>query len=250
MIRSRMKSTALCLLALGILAGCTVPAPSPDPQALARSVVAQPDRSEADRQTDLRRRPVELLVFAGIQPGMKVLDLGTGGGYSTELLARAVGPEGVVYGHDAAPINERAAASFARRLSGTGMSRVVRVLRAFDDPLPPGTPALDRITLFNVYHDLPAKPVDRAHMNQRLFDALKPGGLLLITDHSAVAGAGIETGRTLHRIDEGLVRRELEAAGFRFVASADFLRHPEDARTVRIAPTLPVDEFVLKFVRP
>jgi predicted methyltransferase len=250
MIRSRLSTTVVSLLALIGIAGCAVPRPTLDQDALARAVVAQPDRSEADRQTDLRRHPVELLVFAAIQSGMKVLDLGTGGGYSTELLARAVGPEGVVYGQDAASVNERAAAAFGRRMTSPSMSRVVRLLRDFDDPLPPGTPALDRITVFNVYHDLPFRPVDRVRMNQRLFDALKPGGLLVVTDHSAVAGAGIETGRTLHRIDEGLVRRELEAAGFRFVASADFLRHPEDARTARIAPALPVDEFVLKFVRP
>ena len=62
------------------------------------AIIATPDRTDADRQTDQRRDPLKLLIFTGAQPGMKVLDMGAGGGYSTELMARAVAPTGVVYG--------------------------------------------------------------------------------------------------------------------------------------------------------
>ena len=88
-------------------------------------------------------------------------------------------------------------------------------------------------------------------MNKELFDALKPGGLLVIADHSALPEEGATVGKTLHRIAEKTVRAEVEAAGFVFVASGDFLRHPEDTRTniVFRNPT-PVDEFVLKFRKP
>src|SRR4051812_6607924 len=63
------------------------PEKAPDYEA----IIASPDRSDADRQTDQRRQPAKILAFTGVKPGMKVLDMGAGGGYSTELMARAVG---------------------------------------------------------------------------------------------------------------------------------------------------------------
>jgi predicted methyltransferase len=75
--------------------------------------------------------------------------------------------------------------------------------------------------------------------------------LLIIADHSAKAGAGTTVGKTLHRIEESALRSEVEAAGFKLAASADFLRHPEDPRDERVfQPKVPVDEFVLKFQKP
>jgi predicted methyltransferase len=93
--------------------------------------------------------------------------------------------------------------------------------------------------------------VDRAEMNRKLFAALKPGGYLLIADHSAKVGDGISVGKTFHRIEEGALRKEVEAVGFKLVAEGNFLRHPEDMRDVIVfhAPT-PIDEFVLKYQKP
>ena len=71
------------------------------------AIVAAPDRSDADRQTDQRRDPVKMLAFTDVKSGMRVLDMGAGGGYSTELLARAVGANGKVYAQDAPPFVER-----------------------------------------------------------------------------------------------------------------------------------------------
>ena len=88
-------------------------------------------------------------------------------------------------------------------------------------------------------------------MNRALFAALKPGGMLIVADHAAQAGAGVGVSKSLHRIEESVVRRELEAAGFRFVAAADFLRNAEDKRdTLVFKSPVRVDEFVLKFVKP
>src|SRR5262249_3106578 len=93
--------------------------------------------------------------------------------------------------------------------------------------------------------------VDRAAMNRKLYAALKPGGLLVIADHSARPGEGTSVGKTFHRIEESVLRREVEAAGFKLVAEADFLRHPEDTRDFSVnGPPGPVDEFVLKFQKP
>src|SRR5436190_2032187 len=67
------------------------------------AIVASPDRSAADRTNDVRRKPEEMLAFIGIRPGITALDLSAGGGYTTELLARSVGPSGKVYGQSPPP---------------------------------------------------------------------------------------------------------------------------------------------------
>jgi predicted methyltransferase len=93
--------------------------------------------------------------------------------------------------------------------------------------------------------------VDRGAMNRKLFAALKPGGLLVIADHSARAGDGTAVAKTFHRIEESVLRSEVEAAGFKLVAAGDFWRHPEDTRDFSSnRPPAPVDEFVLKFQKP
>ncbi len=173
-------------------------------------------------------------------------------GYSTELLARSVGPTGVVYAQDPAEIIERLVKDkFDIRAQKPAMKNVVHVIRDFDDPIPPEVGGLDLITFFFAYHDVTYMPVDRAEMNRKMFAALKPGGFLVIADHSARPGDGTSVGKTFHRIEESVLRQEIEAAGFKLVAEADFLRHPEDPRDVIVfRPVVPVDEFVLKYQKP
>jgi len=216
------------------------------------AVIASPDRSDADRQTDQRRQPAKMLAFTGARPGMKVLDMGAGAGYSTELLARAVGSGGSgVHAQESAAVMERVKDKFDLRAQNPAMKNVVHLVRNYDDPIPPDVGGLDLITFFFAYHDTTYMPVDRAEMNRRLFAALKPGGFLVIADHSARAGDGVTVGKTLHRIEESTLRREIEAAGFKLAAEADFLRHPEDPRDAPVFhPQVPVDEFVLKYQKP
>jgi predicted methyltransferase len=221
---------------------------TPDYQA----IVAAPDRSDADRQTDQRRQPAKMLAFTGVTEGMKVLDMEANAGYSTELLARAVGPTGTVWAQDPASIIERYVKDkFDNRAKSPAMKNVVHVVRDFDDPIPPDVSNLDMITFFFAYHDVTYMPVDRARMNAKMFAALKPGGTLIIADHSAKPGEGVTVAKTLHRIEEATLRQEIEAAGFKFVAEGDFLHHPEDPRDDKVfKPAVPVDEFVLKYQKP
>ena len=226
-----MKSISPFVLTFAAALLATAPAPS-----LAQdyaAIIAAPDRADADRQTDQRRDPVKLLAFTGVKTGMTVLDMGAGGGYSTELMARAVGPTGKVYGQDY-ETGARAKERFEARMKTEAMKNVVALARPFDDPLPAEVGNLDLITFFFFYHDTTYMTVDRAAMNKKLFAALKPGGFLIIADHSAKPGAGTSVGKTLHRIEESVLRSEVEAAGFRLATSADFLRHPEDPRDERI----------------
>lgn len=243
-----MKALFVMLAALMVMGTFSAPAAAQDYNA----IVSAPDRSDADRTTDKRRHPVELLNFTGVKAGMKVLDMEAGAGYTTELLARSVGPSGIVYAQDSAEVLERQVKDkFDVRSRNAVMKNVVHVVRAYDDPLPPDVRNLDLITFFFAYHDMTYMHVDRAEMNRKLFAALKPGGYLVIADHSARAGDGATVGKTFHRIEEAVLRKEVEAAGFKLVATGDFLRHPEDTRDVIVfrAPT-PVDEFVLKYQKP
>ena len=247
-MRIRAASASSVLLTLA-LAACAGPRTSHAPDYAA--IVAAPDRSDPDRQTDRRRDPATMLLFTRARPGMKVLDMGAGGGYSTELLARAVAPGGVVYAQDSPDASPRAKERFEARMKTPAMKNVVRLERAFDAPVPAGVRDLDLVTFFFFYHDTTYMPVDRAKMNRALFEALKPGGVLVIADHSAKPGAGTGVGKSLHRIEEGALVREVEAAGFRLVERGEFLRHPEDPRDKPVfRPEVPVDEFVLKFGKP
>src|SRR5271154_5209877 len=107
--------------------------------------MAAPGRSDADRQADKRRDPVPFHAFVGVRPGMKVLDMGAGGGYSTELIARAVAPGGIVYGQNPADLPEKPKTTFEARLNTPAMKNVVADIRPFDDPVPLDVRDLDLI---------------------------------------------------------------------------------------------------------
>jgi predicted methyltransferase len=222
-----------------------------------RAIVAAPDRSEADRALDAGRHPAEMLAFFRVVPGMKVAELGAGGGYTTELLARAVGPTGVVYAQNSKFILEKFAAKpWSERLAKPVMKPVIRVDREFDDPLPPEAHHLDAVFMILFYHDTVWMKVDRARMNKAIFAALKPGGVFAVIDHSAKEGSGLSDVQTLHRIDERTLKEEIEAAGFTVGTEADFLRNPGDPRDWNDSPSAAgdrrgtSDRFVLGFVKP
>jgi len=252
-------------------------------------ILSSPDRTTADRTNDLRRKPEQMLGFIGIRPGIVALDLSAAGGYTTELLARSIGPTGKVYGQsrprdpnqaptsssvpegntrpNLAPVAAPGAPPAAPRPSpvaladrdarlheaGIAAAPIVALSRPFEDPVPSdlASEQIDLVTLMFNYHDLGHLGVDRAAMNRAVFRALKPGGLYVIADHAGRPGTGISESGTLHRIEEAFLRQEVEAAGFRLVEEGKFLRNPNDPRDKNTPDTpQPKDEFVLKFVRP
>jgi predicted methyltransferase len=215
------------------------------------ALLGAPDRSDADRAADKRRDPLPFLVFAAPRPGMKVLDMGAGGGYSSELMARAVAPNGVVYAQNPDTLGDKPKAAFAARVATPAGKNIVADTAPFDDPIPPGVNALDLITFLFYYHDTSYMTVDRAKMDSKMFAALKPGGLLVIADHSALPGQGISVAHTLHRIEESTLRQEVEAAGFKFVAEGNFWRNAADTHDFpSYKADMPVDNFVLKLQKP
>jgi len=277
------------VLLLGIHATEAEQASPPLSSAQIKEILASPDRSAADRTNDLRRKPEQMLGFIGIRPGIVALDLSAAGGYTTELLARSIGPTGKVYGQsrprdptqaptsspvpegnrrpNVAPVATPTAPPAGPRPSpvaladrdaklheaGIPAAPIVALSRPFEDPVPSdlASEQIDLVTLMFNYHDLGHLGVDRAAMNRAVFRALIPGGLYVIADHAGRPGTGISESGTLHRIEEAFLRQEVEAAGFRLAEEGTFLRNPNDPRDKNTPdPPQPKDEFVLKFVRP
>jgi len=242
------SSVSLAVGLLFALGGCST-MPAGDPRIAAertRNVIESPIRTEQDRRMDAARRPAEFLPFTQVKPGMQVLDVSAGAGYTSQLLALAVGPTGTVWAQ-----REQPGAALTKRLNDHPQNNLVVVIRPFEDPVPDQAPKLDLITLILNYHDITYLPVDRAKMNQRLFAALKPGGHFVVIDHSAKAGADIAVGKTLHRIDEAIVLAEVRKAGFVLEAESNFLRDASDTREQSSGDAkIPTDKFALRFVKP
>ncbi|MGB8077347.1 MAG: class I SAM-dependent methyltransferase [Gallionella sp.] len=211
-----------------------------------KQAVASPIRTADDRDADAKRKPLEFLQFTDVLPGMKVLDVAAGGGYTTQLLALAVGSKGTVWAQNTKPRQ-----ALEQRLAVHPQPNIVPVIQSFEDPVPGDAPKLDLVTIIMNYHDIAYMPVDRAKMDKRLFDALKPGGHLVVLDHSAKAGSGVSAAKSLHRIDEKVVKDEFLQAGFRLEASGDAWKNPADPREQAFFDmNIQTDKFALRFVKP
>ena len=249
---TRIARLAYSFITLLTLAACATQPPLTADQI--STVLAAPDRSEADKANDARRKANDMLAFIDARPGMQVLDVGAGGGYTAELLARMVGASGKVHAHNSPEfmknfIKDR----FALRLKAYAGNNLTLSVQPFENPLPANVTkgSVDLVTFLFVYHDLGWVQADRAQVNRAVFEALKPGGYYVLADHSGRAGTGISESKSLHRIEETLQRREVEAAGFKLVAEGNFLRNPADPRDKSVfKPAQPNDEFVLKYQKP
>ncbi len=226
------------------------------PEAIKAAVTAE-DRSPDDRKLDAGRKPAEVLAFFKLAPGQKVGELYAGGGYTTELMARIVGKDGHVWAENTKEINEKFAKKpFSDRMTKPVMANVTPVEQPIDDPFPADAKNLDAVVTILNYHDTVNMKADRAKMNKAVFAALKKGGVYAIVDSSATKGSGTKDTDTLHRIDEDLVKKEVEAAGFKLDGESDVLRNPQDARDWNSSPRAAAerrgtsDRFVLRFVKP
>ena len=247
-----MRKSIVAALTMLVMAAGAAAAPLP---AYIKAAVADPLRPAADVAADGKRKPAVMLQFAGVRPGMRVMDMIPGGGYFTRLFAKAVGPKGQVYSfqpseldhfftHKPPPINA-VAAQYPN----------VQVIHASINQLSAPQP-LDLVWTSQNYHDLKDPffaPADTAKVNKAVFDALRPGGIYIVLDHAAPAGSGIADTNTLHRIDEAVVKKEVEAAGFRLIGTSNALRNPKDTRTLKVFdPAIRghTDQFILKFRKP
>jgi predicted methyltransferase len=220
------------------------------------AAVAQPGRSKDDRERDALDHPAQILRLTGIKPGMKVADVLAADGYYSELLSYLVGPRGHVQLINNAAFEKWSEGGWAPRLQNGRLPNVEHQLAELEH-MPLGEKSLDAVLLIKVYHDMYwVQPdsiwpkVDVPAVLDEIARAVKPGGILLLVDHSARPGTGSSDAGSLHRIDEQFARHDFESRGFRVIATSDVLRHPEDKRDLISykGPMLgKTDRFVLVF---
>ena len=222
-----------------------------------QAIIDAPDRTADDKSLDIGRQPGMTLAFYSIAQGMNIAELGAGNGYFTEVLARAVAPKGKVFAQNSKAVTDKPSSkSWDDRLKRPALANVVRVDRELDAPLPPEATNLDAVFVTLFYHDLYWMKVDRAAMNKAIFNALKPGGVYAVIDHASKRGDGTTVVKTLHRIEESEVVRDVQAAGFVLDGEATFLRNPRDTKDWSTAPGTGAekrgtsDRFVLRFKKP
>jgi predicted methyltransferase len=247
--------------ALALLATCAIGLAAPaiaasGPPANLAAAVADTARPADDVKRDADRKPAEMLTFVGVKPGDKVADLIPGGGYFTRLFSAAVGAKGAVYAFTPAEFAKFSKPPLPASGSHPDPARpnVTFLTAPMNDFAVPES--LDAVWTSQNYHDLHdsfAAPTDLAIVNKAIFKALKPGGVYVVLDHSAADGSGLRDTDSLHRIDAAAVKKEVEAAGFKFEGQLDALRNPADPRTANVFDASirgHTDQFVYKFRKP
>lgn len=218
------------------------------------AALASPVRTTEDRARDAARHAADALAFAEVKPGQKIGDMIIGGGYFTRLFSAAVRPQGHVTAWQPAEFIGFQASYGEALTSADALDNVDGVRSPIGAPEWPE--GLDLVFTAQNYHDLHLKPFaadTAARVNAAVFKALKPGGLYVVIDHDAAAGAGPDAPDTLHRIDVDQVKREVEAAGFVLDGSSDLLARADDLRTANVFdPSIrgKTSQFMLRFRKP
>ncbi len=252
------KSMLAAALCAAMLAGPISANAADGIDATIAAAVADPSRPPTDTERDANRKPAQTLAFAGVKPGDKVADYGTGSGYFTRLLSAIVGANGHVYASVPSGLLQypnivkgiAEVEQFAYKHPNVTVTYAAPIDAArYAEPL-------DLFWIAQNYHDLPDDfmgPVDMAAFNRAVYAALKPGGAYVVLDHVAAQGSPANVTDTLHRIEPSLVRRQVEAAGFRFESESKLLANPDDPHTKGpFDPSIRghTDQFILKFRKP
>lgn len=253
MIMRPLLTASLAALAL---AGCaTMSDGAIETPADYTAALADPGRPAAERARDAARLPAELLAFAQVSRGEKVGDFIMGGGYLTRILAAAVGPNGRVYAFQPAEfIAFMPQYGTDQKAVDAAYDNVVAVSGSAPAPVWPAL--LDTIITVQNFHDLynKAAPAGTGLTAARnLYAALKPGGTMVIVDHSAPAGTGSSLSDSLHRIDKATVIDAFTQAGFRLEAESALYARTGDPRTANVFdPAIrgQTDQFTLRFRKP
>ncbi len=223
------------------------------------AAVEHSGRSADDLKRDPIDHPADVLRLAGIKPGMKVGDIGGADGYYSELVSYIVGPGGHVLLLNNAAWDHWSENAWAKRLANGRLPNVEHRTVDFEHlDLPDHS--LDALLLVKVYHDFywtDNRPnslwkMDPQRVMSEIARVTKPGGVLLLVDHSAKAGTGSADAGRLHRIDEQFARADFEKHGFEYVSSSDVLRRPDDPReliTYEGPMVGKTDRFVMVFRR-
>jgi len=252
---ARLRSFVLALL-LGSAPLCALTAAAPADVAAA---TALPSRSADNVKLDESRKPAELLKFLGLEQGMTVLDMFGGNRYWAEITAPAVGANGKVLVWEPTQFyDEKAKAAFDVFAAKT--SNVSIVASPFETPELP-TNFADFMLINLDYHDVywenakfGVKHMEPTAFLQKVYAAMKPGGIVGVVDHVAAAGGDTRAiVDKVHRIDPAVVKADFERAGFVLEAQSDMYRNAADDHSLLVFdPKIrgKTDRFVYKFRKP
>ncbi len=233
----RYMMLASCL-AITTLSGCA--SMDIDSKSTVEQALANPARSADDRARDARDKPAEVLALARFKRGDTVADVLAGGGYYSEILSGIVGPNGHVLLVNNPGYDGFGKKDWTARLAGNRLPNVRHVVGP-TDALGLGDNTLDGAVMVMAYHDLywvDAKEgwpkVDAGRFLGQVVAALKPGGVLLVVDHSAKEGTGSSATQALHRIDEKFAIADWRAHGLEWEAAIPVLRNADDDRSTSV----------------
>lgn len=245
--------------AAGMLAALATAAAAAAPAKVEQAVLATSARSEDNVALDASRKPAALLAFFGLRQGMQVLDLFGANGYWAEIMGPAVGRSGrVTVWQPAQFTNEERRTKF---MAGAGKNANVTLISSpFEAPDLPAAAydfALINLDYHDTYWENAERKIPRMDPNawlQRLFAAMKPGGVVGVVDHVAAAGSEPrQTADKLHRIDPAIIKADFERAGFKLDATSDLLRNPADDHSLPVfdkAIRGKTDRVVYRFRKP
>lgn len=252
------QRTALLAALFAICSGIVpVTALAFDPEAL-RQQLQSTDRAIADRMRDEARRPVEVLEFLGLRPGMTALDVYAADGYFTLILAWAVGSDGQVYAQNSAaaarsvtdPLTPAQPDNLTLKIDSHALTNVTRLNRSI---LQTGLEdeSVDFVLVSQILHDYYNRNPARAlAMLQELHRVVRPGGIVGIIDHSGSPG---NNNARLHRMEKSQAIAVLERAGFVVEEESQLLANPADnPRRSIFDPALNrrTDQFLLRARKP
>ena len=221
------------------------------------ALLSHADRPADDAEDDAARNPAHVLEFAGVTDGMHIYEVEAGGGYYTELLSRAVGPEGSVLMQNPVAFDAFLGDAVAERLAGGRLGNVTLRKSNFDDFYAEAG-SKDMVTWILGPHELWFTPDDGASLGSpeaafgQISGMLKTGGTFIVVDHAADAGAPSSTGGETHRIDPQIIKDMAADVGLEFVGSSDVLANSDDDHSVMVFdPSVrrKTDRFILKFVK-
>jgi predicted methyltransferase len=246
----------VAMVTIGVVAA-TLAAPSGARTAATDPVVARAlaDPARADQAgDDARRKAADVVAVSGEKPGSVVVDYLPGRYYWTRIFSGVVGPRGKVLAMWPAAAAERSGKALPDTLGKWKLANVSYV--ATQGNLPEASQPADLFWTVQNYHDMANKGAGEAGLNAfnaAVFKLLKHGGTYVIIDHADAAGSGITGTETRHRIEAASVRRQVEAAGFRFVGASNVLANPADDHSKGVFdPAIRgnTDQFAFKFRKP
>ncbi|MEZ5920652.1 MAG: methyltransferase domain-containing protein [Parvularculaceae bacterium] len=203
---------------------------------VAASAVENPGRSEEDRARDGARKARSTLTFFQVAPGDHVFEMEAGGGYFTELLSYAVGPDGHITMQNPQEFLKYVDKELETRFAGDRLPNVTQSISHFDD-LDAADNSMDLVTWVQGPHDIWVENkdgeifADPEKSFAEIYRILKPGGAFVVIDHLAVDDAPASTGNTLHRANMNIVADLATKAGFAPETESLFLNNAEDDRT-------------------